>query len=123
MKFSPPLSVKLVDPALEAVRQNIDRRIAELQQMKAVDLDVIRDVAISVNGATMVPHKLGRAPIFVGFSVPRVTPASFPAITAGVICELGPTAFTSLAPLDRARVLQIGAFGFSVPITIDVLVM
>jgi hypothetical protein len=123
MRMKATLDRVLPDNDAEIVRRSHADAIRELQSLPAAGLVVIRNVVITNNGTAIVSHGLGREPRFVSYSVPRVAPASFAGLTVGVICELGPVMFTSGNPLDRTKVLQIGAFAFGLTITIDVLVM
>lgn len=123
MKFTPALVKKLRDPDAEAVRANVDQRIMELQAMPAGDLRVIRNIEIGINGAVMVQHGIGRAPNFVWASMIRTTPAHFGALTVGVLVDAGAQTFNTGLPIDRSRVLQIGAFSFSTPIILDLAVL
>lgn len=124
MKFTKASGRKLDDPTAEANRQNVDQRIAELQaQVQALQLStpkIIKDVTIPNNSAPIVHHGLGRAPQFVWISPLRV--ANFGALTAGVIVDAGSNALTTGAPINRSQDLQIGAFGFSTTIVVDVAV-
>jgi len=109
----------------ERVRQSHAQAITELQSGVAVDAKVIREVTVpgtAVAGGPIISHGLGRPPVFVGISAIRVKPADLASMTSGTVMESGATTFTGGA-LNRSESIQIGAFGFTVPIIVDLLVM
>lgn len=117
------LDIRLTGDA-ERVRFSHAEAIKEQQGLPRPAV-VIRNLVIpgtSVNNGVMVAHKLGRAPQLVWVSVPRVAPADLATLTAGMIVDAGDTTFAGL-PLDRTKVIQLGAFGFTVSIIVDVAVM
>lgn len=120
-KLTPPVTVRLDDPDAEKIRRNHEQRILELQALASVRSETIRNVAIATNDVTMVAHGLGREPTQVTVSPVRVALASLGSLTSGVIVDFG-FADRFGNPLDRTRVFQLGAFGFAIPVTVDVTV-
>lgn len=75
----------------------------------------------TVNSAVSVAHGLGRVPRFVWISAPRVAPADLGTLTAGMVLDLG-TEDALGFPIDRSKVIKIGAFGYTVNVIVDVAV-
>lgn len=116
MKFTQPHPVALKDRDAEAVRQNTDRRIGELQRSPMAEAVVLRDVVLPDGVGVQVPHGLGRRPR-----------AHFPssirgAATAGVIQDFL-TSTPSNAPNDLSQTLSLRAIDFGADITVDILVV
>ncbi len=118
------LDKRLDSATAEAVRRSHADAIKEQQALPIASMRVIRDVVIpgtSVANAVPISHGLGRAPLWVGISAPRVRPADIPSLTAGMIIDLGVTTRAG-NPIDRSRLIYIGAFGFTVNVIVDVVV-
>lgn len=120
-KLTPPVTLRLDDMDAEKMRRNFEQRIAELQALASLRSETVRNVVIASNDVTMVAHGLGRDPVQVTVSPVRIALASLGSLTPGVIVDFG-FADRNGNPLDRTRVFQLGAFGFSIPITVDVTV-
>lgn len=120
MSLRAPITARLADADAERVRRNHEERIAEIQALPILGSALIEDVTVTNNGATFVQHKLGREPRFVWVSPIRVP--NFAALTVGVIVDAGGAAFTTANPIDRSKVIQLGAFGFGTTVVFDVVV-
>lgn len=120
------LNKTLADADATAMLRSHADAIVELQTLPAARIDIIRNVTL--NGASTalgvpIPHRLGRAPVFVGVSVPRVAAADLASLTAGMIVDTGTaTPLPAGHPVDRSKIIQLGAFGFTVNIIVDVMV-
>lgn len=118
-------AIQLSDPDAERVRQSHALAIKEWQSSPAGSLTVIRNVFGFSNTDIVVPHPLGRAPIFVGISAVRVRDQDLVFVAPGVIVESITSALPP--PIDRTRwvVLALSGFtsGAAVQLTFDVLVM
>lgn len=120
-----PLARIRLEGDAERVRQSTYQAIGELQRGEAVEARVISNIDVpgtAVAGGPIIPHGLGRPPRFVGISAIRVRPADLASMTSGTVMESGTTTFTG-GVLNRSESIQIGAFGFTVPIIVDLLVM
>lgn len=102
-------AVKLADTTAEQVRRDHHDAIVELQQQPLVGGLVVADVVLADGVATRVPHKLGRAPIFVKDSCPRG------AASNGRVDEIRDGT-------DRAKAIVLKASGWGASITVDVVV-
>lgn len=113
---------KIADGVTERVCESLRAAVRELQGLPGIERDIIRDVVVdgtTVNNPTNVPHKLGRAPRMVVISAPRVKFGDLGTVTPGQVLDSGARTFAD-QPFDRARMVQIGAFGWAVSITVDV---
>lgn len=104
-------AAKLGDPVADRVRASHAEAIAELQGSDILDAKVFR-VELPDNVSVVVAHKLGRVPKFV-----CVSPIIFPSgTTTGRIVE------NRSAPTDRSKNIVLGAIGYSLTITVDVMI-
>jgi hypothetical protein len=113
---------KIKDEVTERVCRSLRDAVAEVQNLPGIQRDVIRNVVLdgtSVANGEFVPHRLGRAPQMVVISAPRVKIADLGTVTSGQVLDSGARTFAD-QPLDRKLQVQIGAFGWAVPITVDV---
>lgn len=108
-----PLPIRLEGDA-ERVRQSHHNAIRELQDVPIVGAVLVRDVAIPNNGTVLVSHKLGRRPVFVWLSAPRVALGSG-AVSGSIFDVLGTGA-------DRTQTLSLTAADFGTTVTVDVMV-
>lgn len=118
-----PLDTSRLEGAAERVRRSHHEAIRELQGLTGIQRVVIRNVQLNgttVSQPTNVAHGLGREPSMVKVSPPRVTPANLGTLTAGLIVDAGTVEFNGTTPIDRSKRVQLGAFGFTVPIVVDV---
>lgn len=109
---TPPLEQRLQDVTAERVRQSHARAIAELQALPAAALRVISGVLLPSGVNVPVAHGLGRAPLWVGVSIPR-SAAGF-----GAVIEV-----TGLPSTNRAQIVVLQAGNFAATVTVDVLVL
>ena len=117
MRLTQPLVAKLDDPDAEAVRQNTDQRIGELQKGPAAALIVVGDFVVPNAGSVIVPHSLGRRPTMVLTSPPRVEFGTPGLVTGGILIDL------TGADIDRAKFVRLFASGYGVPVTVTVSVL
>lgn len=117
-KLTPPADMPLSDTDAERSRRSQVLAIRELQSLPAVHLNVISGQEIPNNGVKVVAHGLGRAPLWVGTSVPFAPTA----LTAGLITDLG-SVDTAGRPIDRTKVVALSAAGFGRSVFVDVLVL
>lgn len=130
MALSPPLDLQLNDDTANRLKVSQNEAIKELQKLPAATLRYIaKDLAIAATGAGIfleipVFHSLGRPPKFVWFSPVRVEPGNYATLTNGMLLDLGlrTTPFGSNVDVDRSKQIVIGAFGFTVPVTVDIAV-
>jgi hypothetical protein len=101
-----PLDVTLEGP-VEEVRQNLDRRLRELADAPAVDLQALGEFTLPDGVLVRIGHRLGRLPKLVLCSPPRG------AATTGRIDEVRDG-------LDRSRFVGLRATGFGATIRVDV---
>lgn len=114
---------KIKDGVTEAVCESLREAVREIQGLPGLVRDVIKNVRLNGTlfaATTNVPHRLGRKPQMVRVSVPRVAPADLASLTAGVIVDAGTADLATGAPIERERVIQLGAQGFGVNIIVDV---
>lgn len=116
MKFTPALTSKLSDADAEVVRVNVDQRVKELQSMPAASLVVVGDFVIPNNGSVTVNHQLGRKPLMVILSPPRVEFGAAVNIN-GVIYDV------TGHGVDRTQALFLAAFNYGVSVTVTVAVL
>jgi hypothetical protein len=105
------IATVLPDRTLELVRRNHAECIAELQQLPIVGSAIVAGIPLVDGVATNVPHKLGRAPIYVRESCVRG------AVTTGRIEEV------RSGSSDRDQVVVLKATGWGATVTVDVLVL
>lgn len=113
---------KISDEVTNRVCRALDEAVTELQNLTGIRRVVIRNVRLdgtTLNTPTNVPHGLGRAPLMVTISAARVAPADIASLTAGMVVDAGSKMFNG-SPLDRSTMIQLGAFGYGVPIIVDV---
>lgn len=113
---------KLKDEVTARVVRSHEEAIVELQKLPGIQRDLIRNVVLdgtTVANGKFLAHRLGRAPQMVIISAPRVAIADLATVTAGQVLESGLRTFSD-KPIDRTKTIQVGAFGWAVPITVDV---
>lgn len=106
-----PASITLAERDAEQVRRSHHDAILELQGSPLAGGKVVQGVQLVDGKATTVSHWLGRAPKWVGVSVPRG------AVSAGFITETRGTG------RDANRVVILTASGFGATVTVDVTVL
>ncbi len=116
MKLLALVDKVLGDPIADQVRRSIAAAIRQLQGLPCVDFKVIQGVELPDTVAITVPHKLGRAPIWVGPSAPRGGSG------VGVIFHYTGFHPTTGAPINNAEVVVIAAFSYGATVTIDLAV-
>jgi hypothetical protein len=97
--------------AAETTRRVVEACIREIQDLPASSMRIISGVELADGVATPVAHKLGRAPVFVGISVPRGATAA------------GWTVETCSGSHDRSQVVVLTANDYGATITIDLAVL
>ena len=117
VKLTKSLTQRMPDPTSEAWRANADQRIAELQKQPATFLRVISDVSLPNGVVVLVPHQMGRRPLWVGNSIPRG------GSTVGVIYHYTTTHPSTGAPIDPTQVIAVAAFAYGATITVDLMVL
>lgn len=110
--MKPPVALKLDDPKAEQVRVSTTQAVTEMQGRPAMGLKVIPSIQLPNLTAVLVPHGLGRAPLFACASFERG------ATTAGVIA-----AFPYDGSYDPTQYLKLIASSYGATITVDVLVL
>ena len=104
------LAIKLAHEDAEQVRRSHHDAIAEIQKQPASGLKAITGVALPDGATVRVAHGLGRAPTFVGASIPRG------AATAGLLVEVRDG-------IDRTKYVALVATGWGATITVDLEVL
>ncbi len=112
MRLKPPLSITLDDEKSERANQHHEDRINELQQLPSAGLTVLPNITLADGVATIISHRLGRRPLWVGVSVPRGA-----ATTAGYIIE------TRDGTQDPTKFLILTANDYGATVTVDGLVL
>jgi len=116
--------MRLADPKVESVCRSIRDAIHEIQDLPAMQLRLIRNVAVLSNNDVIVKHGLGREPLWVGVSAVRWDGAAF--VDSGTFFDRG-RVDASGGPIDRSNFIILAADNFtsagSVALTVDVLVL
>lgn len=107
----PPKSPRIEDAATDQAIREHERTFADILNLPAAALRVINDVDLPEGIAISVPHGLGRAPRCVLVSAVRNDPPS-----TGRIVEVR-------QDVDRTNYLKLKATGFTVTVTVDVVVL
>jgi hypothetical protein len=111
----PPAAIKLEGDA-ERVRIDHARILSALvAQVGDLTVQVVSDVSLAPNIATVVPHKLGRKPLWFGPSLVRNQ------VTTGRIEDSG-SSFNN-ATVDTTLVKVVKAVGFGATVIVDFLVV
>jgi hypothetical protein len=116
LRRTPPVTRRISDfEAAEIVRQNHERRIAEIAQFAPV---VIRDIALPPATVVWIPHNLGRPVACALPSAPR-TPDG-----VGVLVGLISEARGSIGGkgIDSSQFVVLFANNFGTTITVDLVV-
>lgn len=116
--LTPLPDIPLADRDSERARKAHALAIRELQDLPAASLRVIPGVEIPDAGTVLVAHRLGRAPAWVGVSVPTAPTA----LTTGRIVDPGAVDFAG-NPIDRSKVVMLAANGWGRSIFVDVMVL
>lgn len=106
-----PEPLELEDERAERVRRSHAAAIVELQGLPAASQRVVPNVRLKDGVATAINHRLDRAPVFVGVSVPRG------AVSAGFIVEVRG------GNIEPTKQLVLTASGYGATITVDVVVL
>ncbi len=101
---------RLADPDSEQVRRIHEDAIREIQRLPVLGMRLIPNVQLSDGVATPIAHGLGRAPLWVGISVPRLAAA------AGYVVE-------SRDGVDRSRAITLTAHDYLANVLVDVVVL
>lgn len=114
---------KIKDDVTRGVVQSHDEAITEFQALPIAGMQLIRDVVVVNNNTVIVPHGLGREPVFVMISAIRWDGSA--AIDAGTVFDRGKTAANG-SPIDRKKFIHLAADNFTtttpVTLTFDVVV-
>lgn len=112
---TPPVSPRLPDEIAERVRRSHHEKIVELQATIGAGLKIIPAISIADNITVPVQHGLGRAPKWVGISLPR-NAAGGALPTTGQVSEIRDTTH------DLASIVQVWAKGWGATVLVDLLV-
>lgn len=93
--------------AAEATRRVVEACIREIQDLPCSSTRIIAGVELADGVVTPIAHRLGRAPVFVGISVPRGATAA------------GWTVETRSGSYDRSQVVVLTANAYGATITVD----
>lgn len=113
VKLTKLAAVKLDDANAERARDSHATAIGELQNLPAVGMIALGEFTIGHQKSITVNHRLGRRPVMVYVSPPR--------IVAGITA--GGNVFEIVGAVDRTQQIQLYADGFTVPVTVTVVVM
>jgi hypothetical protein len=116
---------RLADPAAERVLASHAAAIREIQDLPASSIRIIPNVVLPNGVRVAVPHRLGRRPRMVVLSAIRVTTGTGSGLTVGVVRDYGDIGggATGLDPIDRSQIIVLQPGGFTLSITVDVMVM
>lgn len=113
------LDRRLEDDDADQVRRSHAGAIKELQLTPIVGAVVITSVVLPDATDVAVPHKLGRAPRWVGPSVVKEVGAI---ASVGIIVDLGVTDSAG-NPVNRSEIVVLRASGYGATVAIDLLVV
>jgi hypothetical protein len=119
-RLRPGKVTRFEDPVDDSAHRDHRERIDEIQQQPFVGARLIKAVELSDLVEVTIRHGLGKAPSWVGVSVPYAKSGS--AVTAGQIFE-SRDQYTTGTPIDRSQFVVLVAHAFTATITVDVVVV
>lgn len=120
-RLRPGKALKLDDAAAEEANRDHRERIDELQRLPFAGAKVFQNVELPAGVDVTIRHGLGRPPIWVGLSIPRIKSGT----TVGdyLLLEWRDTPFTSTTPIDRSQFIVIASYNNLATIVVDVVVL
>lgn len=111
------INAQLTDQPDERIRQNHEQRILELQTAPTASWVNLGDFHINNGATTIVPHSLGRVPLQVLLSPPKIPSIAPGLTTGGIIMDL------IGKEIDRTKQLVLFASGYGIAIDVTVSVI
>lgn len=120
-RLRPASPIRLPDKDAETVNRDHRERIDELQSLPFAGARIFNGIALPTGVEVTVRHGLGRAPLWVGISVPRIPVTAV--VTDIMVLEWRDKYFTTGAPIDRTQFIVLAAYNTTTTITVDVVVL